>query len=503
MDSVGEDQHEYAKVLYIIFAIIAFIIFSIQVTHLLKMQILPIYLQPFLSFILCYENILLFTGDNTTKHSTSANIGYFLYSCMIPIFIIIIFEVTLRLHEVRCAHFWGIPFEQGPEITYIPAFICIWLIRVLAIGLFIMNIIATYRLLHSQHVLAGDGGYAVLDEYPRSRHIWLSLIPSIILSIVGYMMGIALYRYGKQFTLSPRSDILSWSVLLVTVVLQMIGQCFNASVYSVTSNAGNICLLIGVSWMVHKVQRDLILAGTFADFLHTSNLVYKMTLEKARTNTTSAATSRGPADQGPQPGLQTRTISHYAMSMTRTASTRFAQIFSSSAEGTALPMETEMVTPRNSGSGASLAGIAMTMSMSNGIPIPRPAQLSSQSHGPGSGSLDNDHENVLSAGIGATKKVRHDPLNDEVVIITPRYELMLEHSHNGHSSIGIGSQNGSHNNSNHNGNHIGVNNSSHGSNHGGNHGSNHNSNNSSSNSMVTDPYISGRVTAVVASQGEI
>jgi hypothetical protein len=43
--------------------------------------------------------------------------------------------------------------------------------------------------------IAGAGGYAALGEYPTSRHIWLSLVPSIVLSVVGYLMGIAMYRY--------------------------------------------------------------------------------------------------------------------------------------------------------------------------------------------------------------------------------------------------------------------------------------------------------------------
>jgi hypothetical protein len=195
MDTAGTEAKEYARVLYVIFAIIAAAIFVVDVVHLLKMKILPVFLLPLLSFSICFENCVLYQGDDIGPHSNPANAGYFFHSLIFPIFIIVMFEVTLRLHEVRCAHFWGIPFEQGSDITNLPTTIIIWIMRVIATGIFIMNIFAFYGLLNAKNSLAGAGGYAALGEYPTSRHIWLSLVPSIVLSVVGYLMGIAMYRY--------------------------------------------------------------------------------------------------------------------------------------------------------------------------------------------------------------------------------------------------------------------------------------------------------------------
>lgn len=196
MNSVGEDKKEYAKVLYVIFAIFCASVFTVQIVHLRKMKILPVFLQPLLSFCMCFENCLLSQGTNVRAHSPAANAGYFFHSLIFPIFIIILFEVTLRLHEARCTHFWGIPFEQGTKITYLPSLICVWVVRFIATGLFVMNIFATYGFLESTVEPAGKGGYATFNKYPRSRHLWLSLVPSIVLSVFGYLMGIALYRYN-------------------------------------------------------------------------------------------------------------------------------------------------------------------------------------------------------------------------------------------------------------------------------------------------------------------
>ena len=59
-------------------------------------------------------------------------------------------------------------------------------------------------------------------------------------------------------------------------MLQGIGQCFGSSVYHVTSNAGEVALLIGVTFIVGLVQRDLVIAGSFANFLSKSNKAFEL-----------------------------------------------------------------------------------------------------------------------------------------------------------------------------------------------------------------------------------
>lgn len=45
-------------------------------------------------------------------------------------------------------------------------------------------------------------------------------------------------------------------------------------VYAVTSNAGELALLFGVTVLVFLVQEDFSLAGSFADFLRSSNVAF-------------------------------------------------------------------------------------------------------------------------------------------------------------------------------------------------------------------------------------
>jgi hypothetical protein len=53
----------------------------------------------------------------------------------------------------------------------------------------------------------------------------------------------------------------------------------------VSSNCGEVFLLLGITIMVHRVQSDLGVAGSFADFLHRSNSVFR-----------TSSTSRAPID---------------------------------------------------------------------------------------------------------------------------------------------------------------------------------------------------------------
>jgi hypothetical protein len=65
-----------------------------------------------------------------------------------------------------------------------------------------------------------------------------------------------------------------WRYIIPCVLGQTIGQIWGPSVYPTTSNAGELALLIGITFNLFLVQKDLALAGSFADFLHRSNVAF-------------------------------------------------------------------------------------------------------------------------------------------------------------------------------------------------------------------------------------
>ena len=68
-----------------------------------KLHILPAYALPLLSFCLAFINISLYFGESFKVKSPMANTLNFFQSLVIPLFVLVLFEMTFRLHEVRSA----------------------------------------------------------------------------------------------------------------------------------------------------------------------------------------------------------------------------------------------------------------------------------------------------------------------------------------------------------------------------------------------------------------
>ena len=264
----------YQQILFFVFGIIAVILLVLQVALLLKLNLTCVKLLVFLSFCMSYENFSLFAntfGYLSTDKVYSAN---FFHACIIPIFVVFLFEITLRLYEARSAVFICIPFDQGVQKFRMGLFL--WSIRGIAIGLFIINILVNYGLINSNGSdgdIAGNGGYISLAQHHNSNLLWLALIPPITLSAIGILIMIQIYRYGQYMTWDMKKND-RWKILIIGVLGQTIGEIFGTKTYAVTSNAGEICLLISSSVLLLLIQRELASAANFAEYLHRSNVAF-------------------------------------------------------------------------------------------------------------------------------------------------------------------------------------------------------------------------------------
>lgn len=95
------------------------------------------------------------------------------------------------------------------------------------------------------------------------------------LNVIVIALVVFLCRYARNFTLGIRNSNHYWRYMLPCSILFTVGQCFGAHIYRWTSAAGDVFMAIGISIMVHRVQSDLAVAGSFADFLHRSNAVFR------------------------------------------------------------------------------------------------------------------------------------------------------------------------------------------------------------------------------------
>jgi hypothetical protein len=98
-------------------------------------------------------------------------------------------------------------------------------------------------------------------------------------------------------------------------LLYAVGHCFDENVFGVTSNAGQVVLLIGTTITVGLVQRDLVIAGSFAAFLHKSNEAFTAaTPERRHSAGLQVQGEKAPIGAVVTPGSIELTASHHESS---------------------------------------------------------------------------------------------------------------------------------------------------------------------------------------------
>lgn len=186
------------QILFMGYAVIASMLFFLQIIFLQKLAIFPVYILPFLSCFIAYENVVLYMGSSIETMSNVANAAYVFHSLQIPMFISIIFELAYSLHEARSARFCCIPFDQGEDVPKCISLVVLWTIRLICLGLFIMNILVDFNFASepSSKLYAGRGGYATLAEHSSMIPLWLALIPPMTLSVIGSYVALVIYRFS-------------------------------------------------------------------------------------------------------------------------------------------------------------------------------------------------------------------------------------------------------------------------------------------------------------------
>eukprot|EP01041_Mallomonas_annulata_P008688 gene8688-17947_t len=273
MSFVGHSTYYYAQILFAAFSVIAALCFVFHLYFIKVLKIFSIYLLPVLSICICFENVILYYNNEIDNKSALANIAYVLHSLIIPLFCLIEYEISFRLYEAKGAHFCFIRFDQGEDMSPIVAPIALWIMRLIALGLFVISIMVNFNFVPKASEYTGRGGYITLANNKYSLSMWLNLIPPIYLSILSFLTAFTMYRYGNNLSLTFGYNR-RWRLLIPCAVAQAVGQIFATSVYPVTSNGGEIVLLIGLTNSVFLIQHELILAGTFATFLHKSNIAF-------------------------------------------------------------------------------------------------------------------------------------------------------------------------------------------------------------------------------------
>lgn len=123
----------------------------------------------------------------------------------------------------------------------------------------------------------------------------LFLLPSTeidtITCFIFVFLAYSRHRYGSSYTIGLK-HLFKWKLLILASLAQAVGQIWDTEQYPVTSNAGELALLMGVTCFLHIAQDDLILTAHFADFLHQSNAAF----QRAKRKDSSESNIKGSQD---------------------------------------------------------------------------------------------------------------------------------------------------------------------------------------------------------------
>lgn len=259
---------------FIFFAIMAGAMCIFQLLFLLKLRVIAIYLLPILSFCIAYENAVLARGSRDDELSPTNIVAYICHSCIIPCFVIIFNETNLSVHKARQLNFIFVPYDMNEEDVRIPELICLWVSRLIAASLLVMTLLVNFRITDadSKDNNVGEGGYTSWSD-DSSMAMALSLVPHIFLGLWALGHTYMMSRYGSKMTLALEGNAY-WKLPLPCAVLYCVSIIFADTIYPIFSNAGELVLLLGLSFAVYLDQNDLKTVSSFADFLHRSNAAF-------------------------------------------------------------------------------------------------------------------------------------------------------------------------------------------------------------------------------------
>jgi hypothetical protein len=281
-------DNDIFRICFSVFAVASGAMFVVQVLFLQQLKLLAIYLLPFLSFCMCFENAALARGSTANKDAVS-EVAKVCHAFVVPLFVAVLNEVDFGLHKARSERFFFVHFDEGCEIALAWERVELWGVRLLAAVLFVMNLFVNFEIgdAKSDTGDAGEGGYLQWRNRASSTALALALIPPIFLTFWALLHTITMSRYGAKMTISLNNNR-RWKVPIPCALFYGISIIFADTLFPIMSNAGEVVLLFGTSYMLFLVQNDLSIVASFADFLHRSNLVFARSCQLQQASNVSA-----------------------------------------------------------------------------------------------------------------------------------------------------------------------------------------------------------------------
>lgn len=203
---------------------------------------------------------------------------FVLQSFIVPILLIVVFEITYLVHKRRSVNFCCMYFDEGVRVKNTAFMSCMLRnsIRTLAMFLVVLGLVTNFDIIQTGvdrvDRLAGRAGWWVLGyedlDWDGKIYVLLSLIPTAVLTLVSFYLSIMLWRYGTESAMIVHSSMCNpWFYSFFGTVAMAVGQLFSEELYTVMSNAGMLSFIITLLLVMMEVDKDINASNDVACFL--------------------------------------------------------------------------------------------------------------------------------------------------------------------------------------------------------------------------------------------
>ncbi|CAI5734610.1 unnamed protein product [Peronospora destructor] len=232
-------------------------------------------LTPFICFSLIVDNVVMTTtGIDRHRVSTQAMLAF--HSCVVPMLLLVCYELAYLVHKHKFVNFCGIMLESGRDNSCTDAdavLKCRWqlstclrfIVWIVSCVLLVLNLLVAYHWtsdlspeITSLYELQGD----------NMAHVVSAILPALVLVILALYIGFQLWNYGTNYSYTVHATCFNpWIWMLVGAVALLVGYLMPSPIYALSSNAGEVIMTATIVRMFREVHYDMQQGLQFGDFI--------------------------------------------------------------------------------------------------------------------------------------------------------------------------------------------------------------------------------------------
>ncbi|CAM9530988.1 unnamed protein product, partial [Hapterophycus canaliculatus] len=221
-----------------------------------RFTILAAKLVPVISVLLVYENIIQAISNLIDDEYVLVQIGRTTHAAVIPLFLVVMFEVAYAVHKRRSVQFCGIVFDQGHRRAVEP---CSWVlrnfVRILATMIFVLGVLVNYDIAGNDHKAGGTG---LLDTKDASAHLLLALLPTTGMAAIALYIAVYMWKYGNDASIVVQSTVCNgWMFLFLGTLALLGGQIPPECCFRVVNESGQVLFLLSLIAIGREIGREV------------------------------------------------------------------------------------------------------------------------------------------------------------------------------------------------------------------------------------------------------